>query len=166
MSKQVELAIEYKRQHPKESYGKVSDRFDVPKSTVYEHFKGTHSTSGVNAPRALSNEQERVLLERIASFASRGTLLTSPQVHDLAEAIYDGKLGANWVSRFVGRHKDVIHSRFFAYQEAARLKADTPETRKAFYSLVGRSWTLYILRVTSTDEKRVRYQSISTVMHL
>jgi len=53
--------------------------------------------------------------------------------------MFDGDLGVNWVSNFVRRRKDVLHSGFYAYQEAARVKADTPETRRAFYSLVGHS---------------------------
>ena len=104
--------------------------------TLYHRFKGNQSAPGVNAPRALSHEQEQVLLHQIALFASRGTLLTPSHVHVLAEALAGGRLGINRVSRFVDRRRDAIHSRFFAYQEAARLKADTPETRRAFYHLV------------------------------
>jgi len=51
--------------------------------------------------------------------------------------MYEGKLGRNWSSTFNWRHKDELHSGFYAFQEAARLKANTPETRQAFYALVG-----------------------------
>ena len=85
---------------------------------------------------ALSIEQERVLVNQISLYASCGTLLTPGHVHELAEALAEQRLGVNWVDRFVQRHRDIIHPNFFAYQEAVRLKADTPETRRAFYSLV------------------------------
>ena len=114
----------------------MAERFQVNKTTLYNHFKGTHQAAGINTPRALSIEQERVSVDKISLYATRGTLLTPSQVHELAETLAEQKLGVNRVSRFIQRHKDVIHSRFFEYQEAARLKADTPETRRAFYNLV------------------------------
>ena len=50
-----------------------------------------------------------------------------------------------WVGRSAQRYKDVIHSSFFLSQEAARLKADTPETRRAFYTLVGDQWRFMLI---------------------
>ena len=48
-------------------------------------------------------------------------------------------VGTTWVE--IGRrcHKHQVSSRFYKIQELARLKADTPETRKVFLTLVSLS---------------------------
>ncbi|CAD6584754.1 MAG: hypothetical protein TREMPRED_003951 [Tremellales sp. Tagirdzhanova-0007] len=91
----------------------------------------------MSAPRLLSLEPQRVLIDKINGYATRGTLLTAPQVRAFAQAICGEHVGINGVGCFVERHKDVTPPTFFAYQEAARLKANTPKTRRAFYSLSG-----------------------------
>ncbi|EIW66440.1 hypothetical protein TREMEDRAFT_65293 [Tremella mesenterica DSM 1558] len=72
----------------------------------------------------------------IALAVHRGTLLTPRHVEELAEAVCEESLGKNWVGRFVDRHKDVLTSRFYTYQELARLKADKVRTKQVFYDLV------------------------------
>jgi hypothetical protein len=79
---------------------------------------------------------EAALVDKINQYAHRGTLLLPRQVHELAEAVCGEKLGVNWASTFTRRHRDQISSRFWAYQELGRVKADTPATKKAFYDLV------------------------------
>ena len=107
------------------------------KSHLYlSHITHSRCAPRVNNPRALSIEQEHVLVNQISQCAACGTLLTPYQVHELAELLAEQKLGINWVGRFIQHHKEVIQLRFFAYHEAAHLKANTPKTWRAFYSLV------------------------------
>ncbi|EIW65511.1 hypothetical protein TREMEDRAFT_36178 [Tremella mesenterica DSM 1558] len=62
----------------------------------------------------------------------------------MAEAVHGEKLGINWVSTFIKRHSDRIHSRFHDFRELARHQADTPETRQAWYKLVKHIYTSHI----------------------
>ena len=135
MADSIQAAIQYKTQHPQESYLSVAARFDVPKSTLYDRHTRTHLDHAHNAPRHLSVIQEEQLVLQVNAYAERGTLLTPAHIRELAQAIRGRVLGVNWVSRFIDRHSDRIHSRFFTYRELARLQADTPEIRQAFYTL-------------------------------
>ena len=130
------LTLEHKINNPLESYQKVADLYEVSKSSLYDRHTGVHSSHTASAPRHLSIVQEEELVKKINEYARRDTFLTPRHVVELAEAVYDGKLGVNWGSRFIQRHCDTIHSRFFSYQELGRLQADIPETRRAFYHLV------------------------------
>ncbi|EIW67205.1 hypothetical protein TREMEDRAFT_69735 [Tremella mesenterica DSM 1558] len=116
MEDPMALAVQYKNQHPSESYQSVADRFKVPRTTLNDRHRAIHLPHPINAPRRLSVEQENQL--------------------ELAESVCEETLGLNWVGRFVDRHKEVLTSRFYTYQELGRLKADKPETRRAFYTLV------------------------------
>ena len=86
---------------------------------MYDHFKGNHFVLSVKfkAPQALSDEQERVLLDQTAPHAERDAHLIPSHIYELAKALAGGKLGIKWVSRFVDRFRDVIHSHFFAFHE-------------------------------------------------
>ena len=132
----MDQAILYKRQHPSESYRTVSDRFDVASSTLQDRVAGTHAAPGKRLHRNLSTAEEDVLLAKIEAYASRGTLLSPQHIKDLAAILASHSMGRNWTSTFLQRHKDRLSLRFYRIQEVARLNADTPETRRAFYSLV------------------------------
>jgi len=101
-------------------------------------------TGSTSAPRALSNQQETILIEKINAYADRGTLLTPRHVQELAEGLCAHVLGVNWATRFIKRHSDQLTSRFHSYQELARQKPNTLENRTAFYNLA--SILLYTFR--------------------
>ena len=166
MVHRIDLAVKYKRQNPCESYPSLGRRFEVPKSTLYDQVRGISASHGMSAPRLLSLEPQRVLIDKINGYATRGTLLTAPQVRAFAQAICGEHVGINGVGCFVERHKDVTPPTFFAYQEAARLKANTPKTRRAFYSLVCRIRPYASAKSTPADPRGVRNESISSIMHL
>ncbi|UOH83219.1 hypothetical protein LQV05_005938 [Cryptococcus neoformans] len=113
MADSMTLALEHKINNPLESYQKVADLYGVSKSSLYDRHTGVHSSHTASAPRHLSIVQEEELVKKINEYAGRGTLLTPRHVVELAEAVYDGKLGVNWGSRFIQRHCDTIHSRFY-----------------------------------------------------
>ena len=97
MAHSIELAIHHKHLYPSDSYKSVAGCFQVKKMTLYSRIKDTQSAHGVNTPQALSTEQERVLVEQISQYATRGTFLTLFQVHELAEVLAAQKLGLNWM---------------------------------------------------------------------
>ncbi|ADV24381.1 hypothetical protein CNBF1830 [Cryptococcus gattii WM276] len=136
MDDSIDLAVQHKCEHPEESYKDVADAYKIPKSTIYDRCTFQHASRAAAVPRHLPIEQEEQLILKTNEYASRGTLLAPRHFKELAEAICESSLGVNWTGRFVQRHKDRLHSRYFAFQELARLQADKIETRRAFYTLV------------------------------
>ena len=136
MADSIDLAVAWKLQHKEESYKDVSELFGVSKTTLFSRSKGNTLSHQAGAHSALSCLQETELIAQINAYAKRGTLLTPAHVLALAEAVCGLKLGRNWAGRFIKRHKDVISSRFHAFRDISRLKADTPSTRDAWYTLV------------------------------
>ena len=163
MADSIKLAIHHKHLHPSDSYKLVAEWFQVKKTTLYSRIKGTQCAPGVNIPQALSVKQERALVDQISQFATRITLLTPSLVHEYSEVLAEQKLGLNWVGRSIRCHKDVINSRFFAYKETAHLKANTLETRRAFYSLI---CDLKELEAESVDEISQQHQLTRPLMYL
>lgn len=131
----MDKAIVYKLQHPSESYSAVAVRF-VPPSTLHDHMTNTHASRGHGTRRDLSIIQEDALLDKINAYAMWGTLLTPHDVTELAHALCGHTLGRNWTSTFLTPYSDKVSSKFYRIQELARLKADTPSNRQAFYQLV------------------------------
>ena len=74
MADPIKLAVQHKHLHPSDSYKSVAEQFQVTKTTLYNHFKGTHQAAGINTPRALSIKQERVSVDKISSYAICGTV--------------------------------------------------------------------------------------------
>jgi hypothetical protein len=101
MTDSMDAAVTYKNQHPSESYASVSDRFNIPKSTLHNRHKHTHLDHVPVARRQLSIAQEGQLLNQINRYASRDTLLTPGHITELAEAIHGARLGQNWTTRFI-----------------------------------------------------------------
>ena len=123
----------------------MAEQFQVRKTTFYSRIKYTQYAPIFNIPQAWSPEQEHVLVKQISLYATCSTLLTPSHFHELAEAFAEHKTGHNGVSRFAQCQKELIHLRFYAYQETARLKANIPETKRAFYTLVSDQWSIILI---------------------
>ena len=121
---------------PPPTYRELAAEQNVSVSTAYRRSKGQAAPRGIHVHRALSVIQEAELINKINQYADRGTMLTPGHITQLAEALCGHHLGGNWTSRFIKRHSTRITSKFWKYQEVQRLKADSPETRQAFYALV------------------------------
>ncbi|WWC94365.1 hypothetical protein V866_001207 [Kwoniella sp. B9012] len=132
----VDKAVAYHKKHPSVHIKDVLKRFKVPKSTFDDHLNGTHSARGVNTARNLTLQQEAALVGTINDFARRGTFLAPRHIRELANRFTEEPVGKNWPSTFIRRHNSDISSKFFRFQEIARIEADTPSNRAAFYELV------------------------------
>ena len=135
----MDAAVAYKLQNPSESISSISKRFKVPSSTLHDRLTNTHSSHDQRLRRNLSSVQEDVLVDKILAYAKRGTLLTPRHITELAQSLCGHQIGKNWTTKFIQRHSNKLSSRFYRVQDAARIKADTPETREAFLSLVSDS---------------------------
>ncbi|WVQ70356.1 uncharacterized protein L199_008583 [Kwoniella botswanensis] len=98
---------------------------------------------GERTKRHLSVQQEVALIDKINSYSQRGTHLTPQHIRQLAVAISEEKIGRNWASSFLRRHKEDLSSKYFKIQEASRMKSDTGANRKAFYTLVKAAYDDY-----------------------
>lgn len=90
----MQQAIAYNREHPKETFSAVADRFLIPSSSLHDRLMGTHAPPSVHGPRHLSVEQEDALLDKINAYAARGTLLTPFHITQLAAALSQTPLAA------------------------------------------------------------------------
>ena len=72
----------------------------------------THEPHRGHRPRNLSVVQEEVLIAKVEAYVERGTLLTPPQITELATAPCGHTMGRNWTSTFLRRHRDQLLLRF------------------------------------------------------
>ena len=121
---------------PEKSIRQLARDHDIAPSTLNDQVTQRHLSSGKAWNRTLSELQEDALIAKINDYASRGTLLTPRHVRSLAEGLAGKDVDKDWVGRFVRRHPDRLSSRFHTYHELSRRRANTAETRKAWYSLV------------------------------
>jgi len=131
----VEQAVQQRSLDPSRSLRSFAGE-GIARSTLHDRETGKHAPRGTLGTRLLSVAQEGVLLDKINEGAARGTLLTPRQLHEIAQRITGQRPGKNWGSEFIARHKQKIVAKYFTIQEVARINADTPETRRAFYDLV------------------------------
>lgn len=151
--------IEYAEEHPNASMRAIAAALKMSKSTVCDHLNERHQAADSGIHRALSGPQELELVARINDYALKGVRLPVRHVRQLAERVYGAPLGDHWTSRFFERHADVLRAGYFRFQESARVKANTPETREGFtnevsiWSHCGRVWLTSIrscMRMRST----------------
>ena len=100
----MDAAIAYQIEHPETPLSQVSDRFNVPKSTLHDRLTGTHVPRGVRTVRNLSIAEEGVLVNKINKYADRRTLFEPRHVKELAEKLCKQQVGRNWVLTFFQRH--------------------------------------------------------------
>ena len=157
----MQAAFSEKHLSTQKSYRKVADAFEIPSSTLHDRSTGKHASPGERVHRSLSIPQEDALIDKINSYADRGTLLTPAHISDLAKALCDHEMGVNWTTRFLSRHKSRVSSKFYRIQEVARLKADTFENRQAFYALVS-VHPCFSIEILTIDRSKRRLIPVST----
>ena len=136
MTTPIELAVAYKKEHPEMSYKAVAALKSVHPSTLYYHMSDAHTSSAAAAHRNLSLPQEDALVRQILAYSDRGTHLEPRHITELAQIIKGAKIGDRWTSRFLNRHQARLESKYHSHEEAERWRADTPETRAAFFDIV------------------------------
>ena len=86
--------------------------------------------------QALTNAQEKTLIQVINRLTDRKMPPTSAIVKNLAEEIRGAPVGKNWVGSFVQRHQDVLKSVYLKNMEAKRVKGEYPPTYEYLFKLV------------------------------
>ncbi len=85
----------HRLEHPQEPIRHVANQSEVASSTLHDRLTGKHAPRGQRGSRALSIEQEGVLLVKINEYAERGTLLTPSLITQFATALAGHPLGQN-----------------------------------------------------------------------
>lgn len=113
--------------------------FQVDRISINKRVRGlTHSRKDANAfwKQALSNAQEKVLIDRINTLTDRGIPPTSSIVRSLAEEIRGAPVGKNWTSQFVHRHNTKLKSAYLRNIDNLRFSAEHIPMFILFFQLV------------------------------
>ena len=112
--------------------------FDVKRFTLRDNYNrslqgGCSTTDGRSA---LSEDQEKVLLEQIGFLALRGIFYTPVVLRNMA-AVITGKMpSASWARRFVEKHRESLSCLISQGMESTRHTAEYRPTFDAYFDLV------------------------------
>ena len=126
-NKSIELAIADLKCQLKPNINATAKKYGLVESTLRRRFNG--ETMSIASARAtthqrLSTVQEEVLIDQINYLTDRGLPPTSSIVRNLAEELLQDRVGKNWTSNFVHRHKDRLKSLYFRNIEKKRHKVE------------------------------------------
>ena len=135
----IELAIADLNRQLKPNINATAKTYGLVESTLRRRFKGeslsfqaAHSVSH----QRLSIVQEEALIDQINQLTDRGLPPTSSIVRNLAEELLQDRVGKNWTSNFVHRHKDRLKSLYLRNIDRKRHQAEYAPIFKQFYDLV------------------------------
>lgn len=103
----ISEAINDLKSQKKPNFRSTAKKHGINRTTLQRRFEGTsagRTQAHVETQGLLSTEQERTLVERINTHASRGVNTTSKMIQKLVEEMIEGPVGNHWVPRFVRRH--------------------------------------------------------------
>jgi len=130
------------------SYRKSGAKYRIPKSTIWDRKHRTAQPTTRSRKFALSEDEEKIILQLILRFADRGIPMTRQHVREAASIViqtfsserksrlpFTGDIPERkWVSGFYMRHKDFIKCGQPNYQEGKRFRATNAETLCNHYS--------------------------------
>jgi Tc5 transposase DNA-binding domain len=112
---QLQLALAECRIRNNFKFATIAREFGVDRTILRRRFDGTQTPRTAidyEFNQKLSKIEEETLIGHINRLTERYMPPTSQIVHNIAEEISKRKLGKNWVSGFVKRHSDRLHSAF------------------------------------------------------
>lgn len=121
------------------NYSKAARDYGLERTTIMRRHKGkTRSRARFlsESSQCLTNEQEEVLIKHINRMTDRGMPPTAQIVKNLAKEIIKKKIGKNWISDFVKRHKNRLKSLYLFNIDNLRVKAEFGPYFQHFYDLV------------------------------
>ena len=138
----MNLAVQAKRSNPKISYRKLGILYDLPSSTIQTRFAGIPAISNIVPKiRKLTPIEEKVIMERILDLDSRAFPVRHQHVKDMANLLLAerdaGRVGVNWTSNFVRRHKK-LRTRLNRKIDYQRVLCEDPEVYRKWFDLVRR----------------------------
>ena len=107
----IELAIADLESQESLNYAETAKKWNIDRSTLSRRHRGVTGSKDDQysyAVKALTNEQENVLVRYINDLSARGLPPTSQIVKNLAEELANRRLSHVWVGRFVKRKKILL----------------------------------------------------------
>ncbi|KNG45663.1 pogo transposable [Stemphylium lycopersici] len=147
-------------QEPEEqlSYEKCAAKFGVVASTLRRRHKGgqgSRAAKNVNQ-RALSSQQEQVLIKHIEELTARRIPPTRDMIRNFASAIARKEVSEAWVTRFINRNKDTVIPKWASAMDAVRHKADSYTKYRMYFDLIHETIARFNVKASNTynmDEK-------------
>ena len=138
-NKAISAAIADLRSQEPLNFAATARKHKIDKTTLRRRFYGEQaprSVAQLNAQGHLSNNMERVLVERINMLSARGMPPTPQFVNNLVIELSGSPVSPHWVSRFVKRHKKEICSIYLDSIDSARHMADNSKHFRHYFDSV------------------------------
>jgi transposase-like protein len=139
MDTSIDSAIADLYMQNKPNYAATAKKYQVNRTTLRRRFLGTQlsmAESRSEVHQKLTIIQEGVLIDWINRLTDRTMPPTSQIVRNVAEELSGSPVGKNWVSQFVGRYKDRLHSVYLRSIDRKRIAAENTDFIKMFYNQV------------------------------
>jgi hypothetical protein len=139
MSLPIDLALEDCSKQLVPNFSGTAKKYGVDRMTLTRRFRGTQTSyreARSENLQCLTLAQEEVLISFINKLTDRSMPPTSQIVKNCAEELAGQPVGKNWVSDFVKRYKDVLHSAYLRAIDRQRVKAEHPALIKQFFDQV------------------------------
>jgi len=120
-------------------YSKAARAFECDRTSISKRIRLlTRSDQDASSlyRQCLTNEQERVLIDRINYLSERQMPPTSRIVRNLAEEIKGEPVGKNWTGQFIHRHKDELKSMYLRNIDNLRVVAEYAPSFELFFDTV------------------------------
>lgn len=128
------------------SIREAAERYNVPKSTIHDKYKGKYLYEKSGRPNALSAPDEANIVAGLVTAAEWGFPFTPSEVKEVVKAFLDRKgkrekrfrqnrPGNVWVKGFLNRHKDILSKRLSQNIKRQRAGVTTETIREYFQHL-------------------------------
>jgi Tc5 transposase DNA-binding domain len=100
---QLELALSDLANQSIPNFSGTAKKYQVDRTTLRRRFNSTQRSfraAHEDAHQSLSTAQEEVLISHINRLTNRSLPPTSQTVKEMAEELYNGPIGKNWVRQF------------------------------------------------------------------
>ena len=120
-------------------YKLTAIKYSLNYTTLWQWYLGiqlSRASADSEFRQWLTNVQEEVIIKHINDFTNHGLSPTTQIVKNLVEEIIQGKVGKNWVCKFVQQQQDQIKSLYLHNIDNLQAKADYTPVFKHFYDQV------------------------------
>ena len=122
------------------TFGKVSQAFNIPKSSLRDHYLGKRISRKIGGKGVLTKEEDEALCKYVLDMAEIGLPLTPIQLQQKATKITqerptpftNGMPGRSWLKWFLHRHPEILF-RSSQILDQKRARALNSNTTKRFY---------------------------------
>lgn len=127
-------------QDPKEqlSYRAAAKKFGVNRITLARRHQGKTRSNAEEAQHRmhLSPQQELELMRYIQGLSKRGLPPTRAMIKKFASTLSKWEVSDTWITRFLGRHRDTLTSKYTTGVDRNRHQANTEHSYRSYFALL------------------------------